>query len=410
MTADTAVNTITAAAANSDHEYVSMILFQLLLVFFAAKAVGFVFEKLKQPVVVGEILTGIVMGPYVLNILQLNEPHMHLTFEVIAEAAVIVLLFLIGLETKLSDMAKVGWRSFWVAAAGVVFPFGFGYAYMKMTGNNDLRSLFMGAVMVATSVGITARMLKEFKFLSADVSRVILGAAVIDDILGLVVLSVLSGAAESHKISPGVIMITLGVIILFVLFFTLGGVHVTKKYGYQIGRVNIRNAPIIAASVVCFTYAMVASKIGLAAIVGAFMAGVVMSEIESELRVREKIEVIDDLIGVFFFTIMGAKVNIHAFMDPSVLISGIILTVLAFVGKYAGCALPVLNMGPGKASFIGMGMVPRGEVGIIIAAYAMSKGVINDQLYGVAIFMVLITTFVAPFFLQPMIKKLKHKE
>ncbi|HDQ26635.1 MAG TPA: cation:proton antiporter [bacterium] len=407
MIADAAAGTINAVVSNGDHEFVSMILFQLLLVFFTAKAVGYVFARFKQPVVVGELLTGVIMGPYVLNILQLNEPNMHLTFEVIAEAAVIVLLFLIGLETKISDMTKVGWRSFWVAAAGVFFPFLFGYLYMKYTGNNDLRSMFMGAVMVATSVGITARILKELDFLSADVSRIILGAAVIDDILGLVVLSVLSGAAESHKISAGVIAVTFGVIIVFVFLFTLGGVHVTKKYGYQIGKLKLRNAPIIAASVVCFTYAMVASKIGLAAIVGAFMAGVVMSERESEFKVKEKIEVIDDLIGVFFFTIMGAKVNIHAFMDPAVLGAGLALTLLAFGGKFIGCALPVMKMGVKKASFIGMGMVPRGEVGIIIAAYALSKGVIDDKLYGVAILMVLITTFVPPFFLQPMIKAMK---
>jgi len=412
MTADAAVSTINAASGGDTHSLVMQILFQLLMAFLTAKAVGFIFGKLKQPVVVGEILTGVILGPYVLNFLQLNDPHMHITFEVIAEVAVVILLFLIGLETKISDLTKVGWQSFWVAIAGVVAPFAMGYIYMKMLGTNDLRSLFMGAVMVATSVGITARILKELDFLNAEVSRIILGAAVIDDILGLIVLSILSGMAESNKISMGVILITLAVIIVFVLLFTLGGVYATKKYGYQIGKVKLRNAPIIAAAIVCFTYAMVASKIGLAAIVGAFMAGVVMSERESEFEIREKIELIDDLIGVFFFVIMGAKVNIMAFLEPSVLMTGIVITVLAFAGKYIGCALPVMKMGLKKASFVGMGMVPRGEVGIIIAAYALSKGVIDDRLYGVAIFMVLVTTFLPPFILEPMIhslKKEKHK-
>lgn len=407
MTADIAANTAAAASNGDTHSLVMNILFQLLVVFLAAKAVGFIFGKLKQPVVVGELLTGVIMGPYALNFLQLNDPHMHITFEVIAEVAVVILLFLIGLETKLSDMAKVGWKSFWVALAGVFFPFLFGYLYMKSTGTNDMRSLFMGAVMVATSVGITARILKELDFLSADVSRIILGAAVIDDILGLIVLSVLSGMAETHKISAGVIAVTLGVIIVFVLLFTLGGIQVNKKFGFHMGKLSLRNAPIIAAAIVCFTYAVVASKIGLAAIVGAFMAGVVLAERETEFEIREKIEVIDDLIGVFFFVIMGAKVNIHAFADPSVLTAGLVITVLAFAGKLIGCGLPVMNMGFKKASFVGMGMVPRGEVGIIIAAYALSKGVIDDRLYGVAIFMVLISTFLPPFFMNPMIKALK---
>ncbi len=410
MTADIAANTAAAASNGDTHSLVMSILFQLLVVFLAAKAVGFVFKKLKQPVVVGELLTGVIMGPYVLNFLQLNDPHMHVTFEVIAEVAVVILLFLIGLETKLSDMAKVGWKSFWVAMAGVFFPFILGFVYMKSTGTNDLRSLFMGAVMVATSVGITARILKELDFLSADVSRIILGAAVIDDILGLIVLSVLSGMAETHKISAGVVGITLALIIVFVLIFTLGGVHVNKKYGFHIGKISLRNAPIIAAAIVCFTYAMVASKIGLAAIVGAFMAGVVMAEKETEFEIKEKIEVIDDLIGVFFFVIMGAKVNIHAFAEPAVLVAGLTITVLAFAGKFIGCALPVMDMGIKKASFIGMGMVPRGEVGIIIAAYALSKGVIDDRLYGVAILMVLITTCLPPFIMEPMIKALKKTE
>ena len=217
-------------------------------------------------------------------------------------------------------------------------------------------------------------------------------------------------SAETHKISAGVVGITLGVIIVFVMLFTLGGVHVTKKYGFHIGKFSLRNAPIIAAAIVCFTYAMVASKIGLAAIVGAFMAGVVMAERETEFEIKEKIEVIDDLIGVFFFVIMGAKVNIHAFAEPAVLIAGLVITVLAFAGKFIGCALPVINMGIKKASFVGMGMVPRGEVGIIIAAYALSKGIIDDRLYGVAILMVLITTFLPPFFMNPMIKGLKKTE
>ncbi len=410
MTAEAASSTINAVAGGDTHALVMQILFQLLTAFLAAKAVGYIFGKLKQPVVVGEILAGIILGPYVLNFLQLNNPHMHVTFEVIAEVAVVILLFLIGLETKISDLTKVGWQSFWVAVAGVAAPFAFGYIYMKLLGTNDLRSLFMGAVMVATSVGITARILKELDFLNADVSRIILGAAVIDDILGLIVLSVLSGMAETHKISAGVILVTLLVIVIFVLLFTLGGIHATKRYGYQIGNIKLRNAPIIAAAIVCFTYAMVASKIGLAAIVGAFMAGVVMSERESEFEIREKIELIDDLLGVFFFVIMGAKVNITAFLEPSVILTGVIITVLAFAGKFIGCALPVIKMGFKKASFVGMGMVPRGEVGIIIAAYALSKGVIDDRLYGVAIFMVLATTFLPPFFLESMIRNLQKEK
>ena len=232
-----------------------------------------------------------------------------------------------------------------------------GFFYMKITNHNDIMSMFMGAIMVATSVGITARLLKDLDFMSEEVSRIVIGAAVIDDILGLIVLSVVSGLAEKNSISLAAIAVTIAVIVIFLLIFTLGGVHFNKKYGYRIGKLKARNAPLIIGSLICFTYAVVAVQIGLAAIVGAFMAGVVMAERESEFEVKEKLEVFEDVLVVFFFVIMGAKVNITAFADPSILFAGLIITVLAFAGKLFGCALPVAGMGIKKASFIGMAMV-----------------------------------------------------
>lgn len=396
-----------ASSGGDTHAMVSKIIFQLLIAFVAAKFVGFIFKKMKQPAVIGELLAGIILGPYVLNVLQLNDPSMHLTFEVIAEVAVILLLFSIGLETKLSDLTKVGVKAFWVAVGGVILPFVLGYIYMRLTGSNNIKSMFMGAIMVATSVGITARILKDLNFMSEEVSRVVLGAAVIDDILGLIVLSVVSGLAEKGSISLPAVIATILVIIIFLLLFTLGGVHFNKKFGYSIGTFKARNAPLIAGSVVCFTYAVVAVQIGLAAIVGAFMAGVVMAERESEYEIKQKLEIFEDVLVVFFFIIMGAKVNVMAFTEPVIIITGLVITVIAFAGKLIGCWLPVMNMGFKKASFIGMAMVPRGEVGIIIAAFALAKGIIDERFYGIAIFMVLLTTIIPPFVLEPMIKGMK---
>lgn len=410
--ADAAASTVAAvshavSAGGDTHAMVSKIIFQLLIAFVVAKLVGYLFKKMKQPVVIGELLAGIILGPYVLNVLQLNEPAMHLTFEVIAEVAVILLLFSIGLETKLSDLTKVGLKAFLVAVGGVILPFVFGYLYMVFTGHNNIMSMFMGAIMVATSVGITARILKDLNFMSEEASRIVLGAAVIDDILGLIVLSVVSGLAEKGTISLPAIIITVLVIVVFLLLFTLGGVHFNKKYGYSIGNIKSRNAPLVAGSIVCFTYAVVAVQIGLAAIVGAFMAGVVMAERESEFEIKEKLEILEDILVVFFFIIMGAKVNVFAFTEPIIIFTGLVLTVLAFAGKLIGCSLPVINLGMRKASFVGMAMTPRGEVGIIIAAFALSKGIIDDKFYGIAIIMVLLTTLIPPFILEPMIRGLK---
>jgi Kef-type K+ transport system membrane component KefB len=321
---------------------------------------------------------------------------------------VILLLFSIGLETKMTEMIKVGWDSFWVALLGVILPFGMGYLYMKSTGSNDMSSLFMGAVMVATSVGITARVLKDLGYLSSDVSRIILGAAVIDDILGLMVLSVLTGINSKGAGSLITVGITLLIIVVFVAVFVLGGVSLTRKYGKFINKFKINNAVVIVSAIVCFSYALIANVVGLAPIVGAFMAGMVLAELETKEEVQKKLDDMNDLVVVFFFVIMGAKVDVRVFMDPAILTTGIVITLLAYAGKVIGCALPVLKKCFLKASFVGVGMTPRGEVGIIIAAYALSTGVIDNALYGVAIFMVLFTTIIPPLALGPMVKKIKN--
>lgn len=386
---------------------VAALIFKLLVVFLAAKAAGFVFSKLRLPVVVGELLVGVAAGYF--GLINLHDPKFTITYELIAEIAVILLLFSIGLETKITEMIEVGWDSFWVALLGVIFPFVMGYAYMRISGHGNLQSLFMGAVLVATSVGITARILKELNFISADVSRILLGAAVIDDILGLMVLSILSGVSAKGAASLVSIGATLLIIIAYVSIFTFGGVNLSKKYGHVIKKFNIDNAPVILAAFICFSYALVAGQVGLAPIVGAFMAGMVVAELESVGEIKRKIDDINNLVVVFFFVIMGAKVDLKVFGDMSIIGAGLIVTLIAFVGKMIGCAIPVLKKGMLKASFVGVGMTPRGEVGIIIAAYALNAGIIDSSLYGIAIFVVMLTTILPPFALVPIISKIKAK-
>jgi Kef-type K+ transport system membrane component KefB len=278
---------------------------------------------------------------------------------------------------------------------------------MKVTGHNGMASLFMGAVMTATSVGITARILKELDFLSADVSRIIIGAAVIDDILGLMILSAISSIQLNGGVQTASLLTSAIVIFIFVFVFTVGGAAAAKKFGNKISALNMRNAPLIVAVVVCFIYSIIANETGLAAIVGAFMAGMVFSGTKPGIEAQGKVEFINDLVSVFFFVIMGTKVDPHFFLERGIIIPGLIFTVLAFVGKFAGCGLPVLNYGIKKASFIGLAMVPRGEVGIIIAAFALGRGIIGEGLYAMAVFMVLFTSLIPPLFMEPMIKGIK---
>jgi len=244
-----------------------MLLWQLFAIFLAAKAVGELFERLRLPAVLGEILAGVVVGPYALGWIHPSE-----TIESIAEMGAIFVLFNAGLETSPADLIRVGRRALLVALAGILAPFLLGFGYMKLVGDATTESIFVGAAMVATSVGITARVLGDLNVLSSHLAKVILGAAVFDDILGMVILAVVAGLAGGGGVDWLRMSILLGEAVAFVLFMILVAPRIVRRVQSRIEQLSMRNAPLVLSLIVCLLLSWLSAKIGMAAIIGAFFS------------------------------------------------------------------------------------------------------------------------------------------
>lgn len=371
------------------HEY-DLLLFELFAIFIAAKAIGEVFERLKLPAVLGEILAGALIGPHALGWIHPSD-----ALRAIAEMGAIFVLFNAGLEVSPRDLIKVGRTAVVVAVAGVIVPFVLGFAYMHWRGDALTESVFVGAAMVATSVGITARVLGDMGVLSSRTSKIILGAAVFDDILGMLLLAVVDGLAASQ----GVQWRRLGVLaveaILFALFMIFIGPRILCKLKPSVAHLSTHNAPLIIALMVCLGLSFAAAKIGMAAIIGAFFAGMIFSECSPEWDLLPRVHAITEFLGPFFFFSIGAQLDVKLF-NGEVLLVASILTVLAVVSKVAGCGLPLLGEGWNMVLSVGVGMMPRGEVALIVALVGLNSGIVSQPTYAVVVFMTAVTTILAP--------------
>ena len=382
------------------HE-LTQILFDLFLIFLSAKIMGEIFEQMHQPAVIGEILAGIIIGPYLLNLIAPSEIN-----EVLAEIGVIILLFTVGLQTGIDEIIKVGKRALLVAILGVVFPFVFGYLYTLIVDHSTVEAMFIGAAMVATSVGITARVLADLKVIDTEIARVILAAAVIDDILAMIVLAVVTGAGQG-AISYVKIGIVLLEVVGFLLFLIFIGQKLTRKYIVpHVANLRVRNAVFALAIVFCLGLSALASYVEIAAIIGAFLAGMVLCEFNTKFELITKTESLYDFLVPFFFVMLGTKVDLTVFIKTDIWLAALLITLFAVLGKLIGCGLGALRMGFKPALTVGVGMVPRGEVGMIIAAVALGSKAISADLYAVVIFMVVTTTVMTP----PILKKLLSKK
>lgn len=370
------------------------ILLGLFVIIVGASLVSALFERLRLPVLVGEILLGVAIAALAPHLLAGEE-----VFPVIAELGVIVLLFAVGLETKVEDLLRVGGTAAGVAVLGVVVPFALGYALMSYLGYSLQAAAFMGAAMVATSVGITARVLSELGVIRRKESRIILGAAVVDDVLGLVLLAVVTGASKG-SVSVASIAVLVLEVVLFIGFFLYFGTHLARRHSQWLKRVRTGEAPYVFALGATLLLSALAESIGLAAIVGAFMAGVIFAEVEDHYQVRKKISVIYDFLVPFFFVMVGTNIKVAALAKPQVAWLALAVIALAVIGKIVGCGLPALGLGARRALRVAVGMVPRGEVGIIVALIGSRLGVINTDLFAVIVVMSVVTTLIAPFMLQ----------
>lgn len=379
---------ILAAAADGA---VAGALVDLFVVLLAAKLGDELFKRLGQPTIVGEILAGVVVGSSVLGLVEPTE-----TLEVFAELGVVFLLFWVGLETKLSELAEVGSTAALVGVLGFALPLAGGVGLGVALGEPGATSIFLGAALVATSVGITSAVLIGLDVLATRPARTILGAAVVDDILAMILLAVASGTAAGGGVGAAEVAVVVALAVGFVLFVGLGGTRLLRAQPQLLQRPRFSESPLLPAVILALGLAAFAAEIGLAAIVGAFLAGMMVAETKEHHPIEDEVAPLYAFFPPFFFAFIGLQVDLSAFVDGGTLalLGGV--TLLAVATKFAGAWLGARSLGPGGAAFVGVGMVPRGEVGIIVAGIGRSAGVIDDELFAVIVGMSIATTLLVP--------------
>lgn len=400
-------------------EQITRLVFQLAIILAAAKLAGEVCERfLRTPAVLGELAAGIIIGPFALGGIDL--PGVGPLFETIAEGTEggfvipvseglwsiaqvgsIVLLFVAGLETDLRQFLKYARPASIVAAGGVILPFVFGVVLTVAFGFaddfSDPTALFIGAVLTATSIGITVRVLGDLRQLSTPEGVTVLGAAVLDDVLGILTLTIVVGlAADAGEFSAGSIGFVAFKTIGFWLALTVIGVLLSKHISNLFDRFRVSGAALALALALAFLAAGLAESFGLAMIIGAFSIGLALSGTELARSLDEPMRAVYAALVPIFFVVMGMLVDVTSL--GGVWAFGLVLTAFAVIGKVAGSGVPALFAGFNRVGAwrIGIGMLPRGEVALIMAGIGISTGILSPDLYGVAIMMTVITTAVAP--------------
>lgn len=380
-------------AASVDHSGVILSLFVMLA---AAKVMAEVFERLRQPAVVGEILAGIIIGPSLLGWIAPSE-----LITILAEIGVIFLLFMVGLETKPQTIFQVGGRAVMVGVLGVVLPFVAGYFLAMAWDGSTVEAMFIGAALVATSVGITARVLGSMGLLDLQTSRIILGAAVIDDILGLIILSLVSSVSQQGTISYAGLAKTAGAAILFTVFVALVGSKLLTGLAPAIERLKVSKPFFNIGLILCLGLSLASIYVGVAAIIGAFLAGMALSEAtEDNHKMHRLTNGVTEFLVPFFLVNIGMQLDLFVFRDMGVVALAVILTVIAVITKFVGCGLGAWGMSRREMAQIGIGMVPRGEVGIVVAQIGLGLGVISTNFFAAVLFMAVATTLIAPPFIK----------
>jgi Kef-type K+ transport system membrane component KefB len=427
----------TAEGAHGPHAATTFLWIAIILL--AAKFSSLI-ERFKQPAVLGELLIGVLMGNAVLLGLHTFEPIKHdaiITF--LAELGVVILLFQIGLESNVQRLRAVGWRALLVACVGVVVPFVLGTYLVGpwlLPGLSSSAYLFLGAALTATSVGITARVFRDLGKLQLPEAQIVLGAAVIDDVIGLIILAVVSAIVTVGAISVGAISVIVGKAILFLVGSIVIGQLLAPRLGHLFSRIH-SGAGMKFTLAISFglILAWLAHLIGLAPIVGAFAAGLVLdpvhfrhfrgpqliNEIKASLpeaeekrhsilhvleththrHIDELIEPVGHFLVPIFFVVTGTNVKLQTLFDPAIVLVALGITVVAFAGKIVSG----LVAGKVRKSLVGWGMVPRGEVGLIFASIGQSLGVVSDEVFSVIVIMVILTTLITPLILTWLLRR-----
>jgi Kef-type K+ transport system membrane component KefB len=407
-----------ASPTDAAHGLNPKVLVGLAAMLILAKLAGELFERIGQPAVLGELIAGIILGNLVLFGFAAAEPlKTDAIIAALAQIGVILLLFEVGLESNLGEMLEVGWSSLFVAVAGVValFFLGWGVSAYFLPDESRLAHFFIGAVLCATSVGITARVLKDLGKLALRESRIIVGAAVIDDVIGLLILAVVIGAVSATMAGgtlsfTHILWLAAKTAAFFVSAFAIGHYAVPPIFRGA-GKLKSRGVLLVLSISFCFWLSWLATKVDLATIVGAFAAGLVLEDAHFELfkergehDLRELLAPVTTFLVPIFFVLMGMKVDLRILGRPAVLGFAIALTLAAIVGKQIS-SWAVVERGLNRMA-IGFGMIPRGEVTLIIAgigttlmlpnAAGVAEPIVGPTTFAAVVIMVIITTLVTP--------------
>jgi Kef-type K+ transport system membrane component KefB len=370
---------------------VTEVLRDILIVLVAAKVAAEVAERVGVPAVVGEIVAGILIGPSLLGWVGADDQ----VLRTLGEIGVILLLLEVGMEMNLSELGRVGRASFTVAVIGVVAPLVLGIAAIQLLGDDFNTALFIGAALTATSVGITARVFGDLRALATTEARIVLGAAVADDVMGLVVLTVVVRLVTDGSVSVISVLGIIGVAVAFLVISGLVGLRVAPALFAGIERISRSTGTLIALAL-AFTlaFAELANAARLAPIVGAFVAGLALGRSRQRDRIGRELAPVGHLFIPVFFLQIGIDVDVTRFVDRRVLLVAGALLAIGIVGKLVA-GVGALGT-PADRWLIGIGMLPRGEVGLIFATIGLQSGVLDDSLYAALLLMVLVTTLMTP--------------
>lgn len=402
-----------ASDAGSHLDPVGGIALALVIILVVAKLGGDLAVRLGQPAVLGELIGGILVGTLpLLGVSDLEWLKTDPNLDMLARIGVLILLFEVGLESTVGQMLKVGYSSLLVATLGVAAPFalGWGVGAWMLPEQGPYVHAFLGATLTATSVGITARVLKDLGSSKSNEARVVLGAAVIDDVLGLVILAVVTGiitaANSGESLAAGEIAFILAKAIGFLVGALVLGVLFSKRFFSLASKLRARGVLLATGLVFCFLLSWLAGVIGLAPIVGAFAAGLILEDVHyrdfverGEHGLEDLIHPISSFLVPIFFVVMGMRANLGSFLQPGIIGLAVALTVVAILGKQA-CSLGVLGKGVDRLT-VGIGMIPRGEVGLIFANIGATltiggHRVISESTFSAVVVMVIMTTMATP--------------
>jgi Kef-type K+ transport system membrane component KefB len=387
------------------------IIISLSILLFSAKILAEIFQRIKQPVVLGELLAGIIVGPYALGGLPLfgGEPLVVLdeTIKYIGELSAVIILFIAGLEITPREFLRGGLASLTVGAIGVIVPFSVGFVVLSMYGLGSFETLLIATALTATSIAISIQVLTELGKMQSKEARLILGAAIVDDILAIAILSVVVTMVQLGNATPQIMDIAFIILKIFGLFAVLliAAIFLIPRILHREKLWRSKGSIEGITTAIFFGIAGVAAYVGLSPIVGAFAAGMAVASTKLVKQVEEYAHKLQFIFAPLFFAIIGAQVDLRGVNLDVLVISGIIIAI-AISTKLVGCGLPSLIFlnNRTRSMRVGIGMISRGEVGLIVAGVGVTSGVLSTDIYTSIIIMVATTTIITPIWLKKSFK------